>query len=188
MAYWSLSGLVLPIAGVILGIISLSTVGVISPTTDKERLDISRVRRFAWVGIILSIVMAIAGTIGVVYLRHHDNVAADSNAVTGTLTLHDQASFGSMQSGDSCQGSDGYDDIVSGAQVVVSNDSGSVLALSQLDDGVADGSGNCVFNFAIDKVPRSNFYRFEVSHRGQLDYSYQQLSSAGFSVAMTLGD
>lgn len=113
-----------------------------------------------------------------------------TNTITGTMSLKDSA-FGGLTSGTACTGSDagsGYGDINQGAQVTVSNNSGSILALSSLDAGSADGSGNCVFNFTVQSVPYSSFYQIEVTHRGNVDYSYQQLSSQGFSMGMTLGN
>lgn len=110
-----------------------------------------------------------------------------TNTVTGTMSLKDTA-FSGLASGTACSGTDaGYSDITEGAQVTVSNNSGSILALSSLGAGQADGSGNCVFVFTVPNVPYSSFYQIEVAHRGKVDYSYHDLSSQGFSVGMTLG-
>lgn len=195
LSYWSLSGIIVPLAGIILGTISLSTVSVLAPSTDDELLAVQRIRRFSWAGIGISVMMTIVAAVGLVLLFTHHTLSATnlsggngSNTVTGTLSLHDDQLFGADQSGSACQGSGGYDDIAEGAQVVASDGSGKVLAVSQLDAGKADGSGSCVFSFTINNVPYSNFYQLEVSHRGELDYSYQQLSASNFNIATTLGN
>lgn len=109
--------------------------------------------------------------------------------ITGSLSLHDPTSFANLSNGDACEGSGGYSDIKQGAQTVASDSHGTVLALSQLDAGQADGAaGDCKFGFTIDSVPYSDFYKFQISHRGELDYSYQELSTNDFSISTTLGN
>jgi hypothetical protein len=200
LAYWSLSGLVVPFAGIILGVISLSRLTVLTPGNDEEYWTIQRVRRFAWSGIGLSVTVTILTIAGGIYLVTRSSPAASSNSstasssapttVSGSLSLHDPDSFSGLSSGTACEGSNGYNDITQGAQVTVSDNSGSILAVSSsgMSAGTADGSGNCVFSFTIDNVPYSQFYQFQVSHRGQLAYSYQQLSSDNFQIATTLGN
>ena len=142
------------------------------------------------------IIVALASGLGWVLIKQHkaqptnsssSSSSSNTNNVTGTLSLKD-TSFVNMTSGDACEGSGGYSDITQGAQVVASDNANTILAVSSLSAGVADGSGNCVFSFTINNVPYSAFYQFQVSHRGQLAYSYQQLSSNNFAISTTLGN
>lgn len=88
----------------------------------------------------------------------------------------------------------GYSDIQEGAQVVVRDGEGSTLATSSLEEGRAYGTqseafqGPCVFSFEVRDVPESDFYTIEVSHRGEITYSREELESAGWTAELTLGD
>jgi hypothetical protein len=203
LAYWSFSGLIIPIVGVILGAMSRSRLRLLTSNNADEQAEIDRTRRVATWGfgvslglLILYVVSLLAWgfMIGFSFGKVHDNgtspnsSVSNTNSILGSLTLHDPSSFSSLQSGDTCAGSGGYSDITEGAQVVASDGSGNVLAVSQLEAGQADGSGNCNFSFELDNVSHATYYKFEVSQRGEVDYSYQQLSAGDFNVAMTLGE
>jgi hypothetical protein len=83
-----------------------------------------------------------------------------------------------------CAGKRGYDDIRGGAQVVVSAD-GKTLAVGSLDPGVMI-SMDCRLTFTIKDVPGGlPFYGIEVSHRGELKYTQQQLDGL---IELTLGN
>lgn len=45
--------------------------------------------------------------------------------------------------------------------------------------------GHCQFTFEVE-VPDADFYTFEVAHRGEVNYSRQELSTAGWAVELTL--
>ena len=116
---------------------------------------------------------------------------AQTYRVQGSLTLRD----GSWDVGESCRGSGGYSDITSGAQVVVRNQDGTILATGRLGAGTAvqipgttlTFTGRCEFRFDVRSLPKEDFYSFEVSHRGEITYSFQEMRSASWEVHLTLG-
>lgn len=89
---------------------------------------------------------------------------------TGTLQL----SGGSFYpKGKPCSGSDGYDDIQAGAQVVVRDGDGTSVGLGSLGPGVSDKrfSVYCVFPFEVPDIPSGGgIYSVEVAHRGQVEF------------------
>lgn len=143
----------------------------------------------------------------------------NGRTIHGTLTLSDSDNFWS--DGSPCSGQGGYDDISSGAQVVVKNEAGEIVATSRLEAGVgkdlrislwelgveaAEEEGRtpppspdlqdsdlldlnlvqCEFAFEAD-VPASPFYSIEVSHRGEINYSYDDMVENDWTVGLTLG-
>jgi hypothetical protein len=80
----------------------------------------------------------------------------------------------------------GYDDIRSGAPVTVSNENGTTIAVGTLGPGRVSKSLRCVFIFSVS-VPKAKFYRFEVSHRGQVQKSFDEMKADGWIVSLTLG-
>ncbi len=112
----------------------------------------------------------------------------ERHVLSGTVLLVDSAASGESP-GDQCTGSGGYGDINAGASVVLTDGSGSTMATSELSPGKFDGHG-CVFSFVLHEVRHSNFYGLVVagSNRGQLQYSYSQLSQGDWSIQLSLGD
>ncbi len=90
-----------------------------------------------------------------------------------------------------CEPLRGYSDMREGAQVVVSDASGTTLALGTLGQGVIDArqgadmhdpierlSARCVFTFSVPGVPAGRqFYRLNLGHRGAPQYTEQELRS-----------
>jgi hypothetical protein len=90
--------------------------------------------------------------------------------------------------GGDCYTGGGYDDIQSGAQVTVKDESGTVIALGALDPGHSDDvlSRTCVFGFVAADVPGGkSFYTVEVAHRGELKYTPEE---AARPLELTLGN
>lgn len=108
-----------------------------------------------------------------------------NHTIIGGLTLTDTDEFWSK--GDDCQGSGGYDDIRTGAQVVVKDGSGKLLGTSSLLSGTASDSFSCDFAFFVDDVPDADFYSVEVSHRGEITNSRKELEDNAWIVGLTLG-
>ena len=89
---------------------------------------------------------------------------------------------------DSCAGTGGYSDIRPGAQVTVRGGSGSTLAISRLGESKgALSPATCSFEFSVTEVPREDFYRIEVSHRGEIEFSFAEMESKNWMVELTLG-
>lgn len=105
-------------------------------------------------------------------------------------TVHLTSSSGVTHAAGSCSGSGGYDDLTAGAPVTVKNESGSIIATGTLDEGVSDPAYPtvaCDFAFTISNLPDAKFYSVEVSHRGALTYSKDELNAKGWKIAATIG-
>ncbi|MEW1870711.1 hypothetical protein AB0420_21780 [Streptomyces caelestis] len=102
----------------------------------------------------------------------------------GTLTV---TGIGAgLDSGDPCTGTDGYSDIDFGAQVSVTDAAGTLVAKGGLGLGRKTELG-CEFPFTVDDItPGSKFYTVEVSHRGGLTQTEDELRAG--ALAFTLGD
>lgn len=110
--------------------------------------------------------------------------------VHGTLSLSKIAIYGT--DGDPCTGSGGYSDIASGAQVKVTDNSGSVVAIGSLNSGLShqtnsgmDGTNVCVFSFDVFNIPirDSSIYGIEVTHRGVIQFTRDDAND----ISLTLG-
>lgn len=86
-----------------------------------------------------------------------------------------------------CTGVGGRDDIAGGAQVIVKDGDGVVLATTHLTAGQFQSSPKaCMFDLEAS-VPLTESYSVEVSHLGGLAYSRAELESAGWHVEVALG-
>lgn len=121
------------------------------------------------VGIVLVII------VGAVYF-----LRGGGHTITGTMTLL------SSDLSDSCQGSGGYDDIRPGTAVTVRNGEGETIATGRLGEGTLHGVIGCTYPFEID-VPDEDFYRVEVSHRGELEFSRDEMEQNDWTVDASLG-
>lgn len=123
--------------------------------------------------------------LGIIFLV---STACGSSTLHGSVTLH--TGDGLTRSGTSCRGSGGYSDLTAGAPVTIKNESGAIIATGSLDAGVSDPSYPtvvCRFSYTIANVPGAKFYTIEVSHRGGLTYSQDQLDAAGWKADATIG-
>ena len=80
----------------------------------------------------------------------------------------------------------GFSDLVPGAQVVIADASGTVIATGELQGGVLSIHG-CTFTFRIAKIPTESYYEITVTQRGALDYSYSEMQKDGWHVTSTIG-
>lgn len=140
-----------------------------------------------FVGVLAGIVIVVA-SIFIVAGPKEGTQETEDLGVSGTFVLGDFPRFGNLESGDSCAGDGGYSDIHNSTQVVARDGQGSILSITRLGAGVADGIGNCVFSFSFSEVPMVDFFGFEVANRGEVRYSYDDLTSEDFRVYLSLGD
>jgi hypothetical protein len=110
---------------------------------------------------------------------------SSTHTVQGTFGLY-SSDFLSMRDGASCSGSGGYSDIRQGLQVRATDDTGRLIASSNLGTGTVDGMV-CEFSFHLDDIPRSSYYSFEVGRRGELTFSHEEMVADGWTVAFSLG-
>jgi len=107
--------------------------------------------------------------------------------VKGTFVLSDYSfsrySDPILTYGGSCFGNDGYDDVRSGTQVTVTDDSGRVVARSELGSG-SGTTTRCEFPFSFELTEGSESYTVAVGRRGQLSYSFTELKLNGVSLSL----
>lgn len=110
--------------------------------------------------------------------------------IQGEFTLTDEDARWTV--GQSCRGDGGYGDIREGAQVRVEDAGGAVIGTGSLGDGVGRGtfgrSRKCGFVFEVENLPKSDFYSIEVTNRGGISYSHEELETRDWEVSLTLGD
>lgn len=111
-------------------------------------------------------------------------ISSESHTVTGDLSL---SASNNLSAGDSCTGDGGYSDIHEGTQVVVEDESGKTLATGAFGNGTFDGE-DCVFSFSFHDVPKAAYYRIHGGNRGVLQYSYDDMVKANWSVHLSLGN
>jgi hypothetical protein len=91
-----------------------------------------------------------SGIIAVPYERYGTLLAA---GLPATGDLHD------LRKGDPCVVEDGYGDVSSGAQIIVSSSSGKVLASGTLGKGGVSENvkywAKCLFPFTLSSIPRA---------------------------------
>jgi hypothetical protein len=107
-------------------------------------------------------------------------------AVTGSVTIKSN-----IDGGKTCQGTGGFEDIRAGTSVVIHDSAGKIVATGQLDEGAGSDLATsqialtCRFPFSVQDVPRQKFYGVEVSHRGIVRFSAEQVADG--PVALSLG-
>ena len=119
--------------------------------------------------------------------------APSTRALNGTMTLDSSftPSGSDAKVGRNCRGESGYDDIQEGTQVTVRDGTDAIIATGRLSQGklTATGfSGRCRFEFTISDVPEASFYTIEVSRRGGLTYSAEELDGLSWMVSFILRD
>jgi hypothetical protein len=76
--------------------------------------------------------------------------------------------------GGSCHGIGGWNDIMAGAQVTVTDAAGSTVAITQLSEGIGT-TDSCDFDWSAQVPAGAKFYGVEVAHRGRVQFTPQQL-------------
>lgn len=152
---------------------------------DQSRTDVLLLQGGA-VKTIGSLSLIVAGVLLILTACGGDTgTQADAQTIRGYLSLVDSDGSGIAAQDRACHGTGGYSDIGAGAPVTVADEAGTVIATGSLDGGAVQ-TGECFFTFTI-AVPDADFYRIEVSHRGEMTYSRQQMEDNGWMIFLTLG-
>lgn len=83
-------------------------------------------------------------------------------------------------------GRGGYGDINPTTQVVIKGATGNEVNRTQLGDGVKTDDYACVFTFHFDLTEGERYYVVSVGHRGESQYTFDQLSKPG-AINLSLG-
>ncbi len=126
------------------------------------------------------------------------------NTLTGTLALTDSEAFARFDDeaelaarGEWCasQSTHGYTDIAVGTQIVVKDETGSILGTGTAIGGEVTGGGvydserdACVWTFSVDDLTDAEFYTVEAGRRGGPTYSRADLEAMDWDVALEIGN
>lgn len=120
--------------------------------------------------------------------------SSSRHTLTGSVVIADSQAVVSgvpdWSPGGQCDGSttNGYGDLSAGAQVTVKNGSGRIVAVGTIREGKPNYDGaTCTMPLKVSGIPKASFYQVEVSHRGELSYSYAQLQRRHWRVSLTIG-
>jgi predicted nucleic acid-binding Zn ribbon protein len=140
------------------------------------------------VGRVLLIALGVAAVIGLAgtafaLLR---SKATSKHDISGSFTLFDTDLLG--DEGEPCEGDGGYSDLGSGTPVRVTDAEGKLIGATTLGFGDIVSSGTCSFDFLLEDVADTEFYRFEVGDRGEISYPKEDLEDIGWSVFFSIGE
>lgn len=87
---------------------------------------------------------------------------------------------------DYCDGTRGYSDIGTNMPVTIRDGEGVILATGETGLGKKDSIITCIFEFEVSEIPKVDFYSIKVGHRGELNYSFQELKDKEWTVSLSL--
>jgi len=112
----------------------------------------------------------------------------DLYRIAGTFELRGEANpdrLTFMATPFGCITTGGYADIQVGAQITVTNQTGTIIGIGELEPIMLPNDERCVFTFTID-VPDAAFYALTMGRRGDQTYSKQDLEGAGWHVDLVI--
>lgn len=152
------------------------------PPTGSRHATPSRRPKWVLPTVLAVVVLVVAGAAAGIAIALTGG-SSSSFTTTGNLKL---TSDSIDASSDGCAGTGGYSDMSVGVSVKVSDPTGKIVALGEVDQAFSVTSGECTLHFTVDRIPAGQkIYSVEVSHRGALPYTEKELR-AGLS--LTLGD
>lgn len=110
-------------------------------------------------------------------------------SIKGSFQLVDENIGGEVTS-NNCYGTGGFNDIRGGMPVTIRDEKSLIIAMGATSEGTHSAGKNsdvqCVFEFKIERVPKTNFYTIEIGRRGQLNYSFEDMSTRNWEVSLRL--
>lgn len=106
--------------------------------------------------------------------------------VTGQMTVvtsTNALSASSYSNGGSCVTYGGYDDIAEGVAVTVRDSTGAIVGVGSLGAGQGSAYG-CTFPFTVTGVPASDFYTVEISHRGAVTFTAEDVREGDIQLSL----
>lgn len=89
--------------------------------------------------------------------------------------------------GSACYAVGPFQDINLGTQVFVRDESSNIIGLAELQSGtVQAGTLDCTWPFSVTGVPQATIYQVSVGHRQGPSYSFQELVTDNWMVALHL--
>jgi hypothetical protein len=155
--------------------------GVLQTSNARGQMQATTAPLPRWVYAVVLTAVVFHIVVGVALFR----LQRTDHRITGTMALVNSG-FITRADGQGCEGTSGYDDIDQGTQVTVTDGGGKTLGVGALGIGRSE-SEICTFEFSIPNVADADFYKIEVSHRGELSYSKQELAAKGWRVEVALG-
>ncbi|MBC3194845.1 hypothetical protein H7X46_27720 [Pseudonocardia sp. C8] len=136
-------------------------------------------RRVVLVGVIaLLVVLGVLASFGA-----NTTMTGRITVATGTSALSSSySSYGS--NGGRCVTYRGYDDIAEGVSVTVRDSGGAIAGVGHLGAGRPEPYG-CTFPFTVADLPSSEFYTVEISHRGEVTFTADDVAAG--DVHLSLG-
>jgi len=121
-------------------------------------------------------------------IKGYISVLIDPRRASDLLDDDDEATIGELP----CSPKAGYDDIRAGAQVTVTDESGTVLGLGSLTESGLWAEepdtllilSDCRFDFEVAVPEGAKFFGVEVAHRGVVRYTAEQAKD---ELHLTLG-
>jgi hypothetical protein len=111
--------------------------------------------------------------------------------ITGTITLTTSSLYppagASPGIGSPCVGTGGFSDIQTGTDVTVTDEASRIVGIGHIVSSSRVNIVVCSLRFTVPGVPERPFYKVEVSHRGGLTYSLQDMKSRNWTIDATLG-
>lgn len=130
--------------------------------------------------VLLVAVIVLLTVVGTVTLSSADTtVAGRMTVVTSTNAL----SASSYSNGGSCVTYGGYDDIAEGTAVTVRDSTGAIVGVGSLGAGQGSAYG-CSFPFTVTDVPDSDFYTVEISHRGAMTFTAEDIRTSELQLSL----
>jgi len=110
---------------------------------------------------------------------------SDQHQLTGYIDLFDLD--GRWRNTGPCSGDGGFSDLYVGADVVVLNENGTIIANGAVTDSDAQSTVVCRLEFEVNDVPKAKFYTIEVGGRSGPTYSFDDLEESGWVVGLNIG-
>ena len=109
---------------------------------------------------------------GIVVITEHTSVYPDDP----TVQNGQQFGTGGYNVGKGCHALTGYQDIATGANVVITGSGGTQLAATKLRAGVFDTNADCVFGFTAT-INKSSSYEIKIGQRDPVQYPAGSIAS-----------
>ena len=103
--------------------------------------------------------------------------------ISGSLKLVDSDIGGSD---DACYGTGGYDDIGGFMSVTIRDGNKNIISTGKTGEGKKNDYVTCIFDFEVNNVPKSEFCTIEIGHRGELNYSFNEIKEKNWKIELAL--